>query len=221
MQNEKARFATLLVVCGSMFVPSAFGAPIAIFNTGQATMGGLAQPVGSIDLHYDLAGPGGTPPTAYATNPNPAWVANQPMADWISPGTDGSQNFPVGTYDYTTTFNLAGFDASTAQLSGSWTADNNATIFLNGVSTGDSVGFADFGSLQPFSITSGFMAGTNTLDFRVTNGGTSPTGLIAEVSGTVSPVPEPSSWLLMGTGLLGLCGVLRGKLTARPSQFTA
>jgi hypothetical protein len=54
---------------------------------------------------------------------------------------------------------------------------------------------------RAFSITSGFDAGLNTLDFMVTNGG-GPSGVIAEVSGTAavigtSAVPEPSSLMLV------------------------
>ena len=217
MQKTKFRFAAFVLVCGLMWAPNAFGDSITIFNTGESS-GGPALATGQTDSHYSLiSAPAGVPLSAIATVPNGAWTANTATADWISPGSSGGSNWPVGNYDYRTTFNLTGENPSTAQLSGSWTSDNDGCIYLNGTNTGDCVGFASFGSLHSFSITSGFVSGVNTLDFIIDNGG-GPTGVIAEVSGTVSSgsvVPEPSTFVLVGTSLLGLCGMLRNKLVRR------
>jgi PEP-CTERM motif len=216
------RWVACPLLLGSAAACTAFGDSIVVFNTGES--GGAAQPVGQTDTHYSLvSAPATVPLTAITTSPNSAWRANTATADWISPGSSGNTNWPVGNYDYQTTFDLSGSNPSTAELSGLWASDNNGCIFLNGATTGDCTGFAAFGSLTAFSITSGFVAGVNTLDFIVTNGG-GPSGVIAEVSGTASSasgvttpsgVPEPSSLLMVGVSLIGVGGLLRRKLNRR------
>ena len=93
---------------------------------------------------------------------------------------------------------------------GQWASDNDACIFLNGVNTNSCTGFQDFGQLTAFMIDGGFVQGTNTLDFMVNNGG-GPTGLYVEISGTAD-VPEPSSILLLGGGLLSAAVGIRRRL---------
>jgi hypothetical protein len=201
------------LVVGLVFGLSAFGDVVTIFNTGEGTLGGPALATGVTDPHYTLtSAPATVPLTAITTVPNAAWHVNTATADWISPGSSGDTSWPVGNYDYQTSFDLTGLNPATAQLSGSWTSDNDACIFLNGVKTTSCTGFADFGSLLSFSLTSGFVSGVNKLDFIVDNGG-GPTGVFAEVSGTASPgtsaVPEPSSLVFLGAVLLGLFTVPR------------
>jgi PEP-CTERM motif len=222
MQKTKSRFATFVLVCGLMWASNAFGDSITIFNTGESS-GGPALASGQTDSHYSLiSAPAGVPLTAIATAPNAAWTANTATADWIGTVSGGALSSAVGTYDYQTKFDLTGDNPSTALLSGLWTSDNQGCIFLNGTNTGDCTGETAFGSLQSFSISTGFTSGINTIDFIIDNGG-GPTGVIAEVSGTVSSgsvgsaVPEPSTFALVGTSLLGLCGTLRNKLACRNS----
>lgn len=115
------------------------------------------------------------------------------MTIQVQPGlvlNDQTLNGPEGLYAYKTTFSLTGFDPSTAKIIGNWSTDNNGvSILLNGVDTGNpstdsgqfSIGFA------PFSISSGFQPGINTLEFIVNNNELA-TALRVEMTGTANPV---------------------------------
>jgi hypothetical protein len=185
-----------------------------LFNTG-VDASGFGLPDSTIgDPHYSLVSvPGGTTDirvrTAAGGWPIPPYFTGGTSSAWIGPNNDSSLDGPVGSYDYQTTFSLAGFNPSTAAISGGWSTDNNGlSILLNGVDTGNGgTSFAQFASgFAPFSITSGFAIGLNTLDFIVSNGG-GPTALRVEMTGTaaISAVPEPETYamLLAGLGLLG------------------
>lgn len=177
-----------------------------VFSTGVDGSGNLL-PVGTLDSHYSLTvnPAGGT--GAKAATPNPAWVGNTSTSQWVNPSGNGNDNLAAGTYDYVRTFNLTGLIPSTAVITGTWAADNSADIFLNGLNTGITKGSFGFQSLDAFTINSGFLPGVNTLDFRVVNEGTGPTGLqvnITRADATATAVPEPTSILLLCSGLAGL-----------------
>ena len=190
-----------------------------LFNTGVLDDGTVAAS-GAVDLHYLLitsADPNFPGPNTYVANPIPAglWLANSATSRWIGPAVNqgyptGAAAHPIGDYTYRLTIDLTGLDPATASITGNWAADNNGPfIRLNGVAT---VGNAApvFTSLKAFTISSGFVAGINTLDFVVRNtsaSGSNPTGLrVSDIAGTadVAVVPAPAAGWLLGTGLLWL-----------------
>jgi PEP-CTERM motif len=196
-------------------------APITtLFNTG-VDASGVALPDGTIgDPHYSLVSvPGGTTDILVRTVPPvypiPPYFYGGTSSAWIGPNNSPSLDGPVGVYDYQTTFNLAGFNPSTAAISGGWSTDNiGVGIYLNGVDTGNpGTAFNQFQiGYVPFSITSGFVSGLNTLDFFVNNAA-GPTALRVEMTGAaaVAAVPEPETYamLLAGLGLIGFIAYRR------------
>ena len=138
------------------------------------------------------------------------WLANDSTSSWLTPTDNQGDTYDAssnGIYTWSTTFNLAGFDATTASLTGRFAADNSAIAYLNGVQIGTSGGFTSWSS---FAASNNFNAGVNTLSFVVTNlaqNGGNPTGLRVEfLSSNVTAVPEADTYAMMmaGLGLMGL-----------------
>jgi CSLREA domain-containing protein len=166
-----------------------------LFNTGVGANGALLAS-GSVDPHWqivqspDVSFPG---PNAIVVNdtgfPIPPWLANGPASKWLAPQASQATGNQSGDYKYRISFNLTGLDRFNTVINGHWTSDNVGTqVLLNGVATGF-VNDGNFGVVgSPFTITSGFVAGVNTLDFVVNNAGTgaNPTGVRIELSGTAN-----------------------------------
>jgi hypothetical protein len=158
---------------------------LGVFNTGVDSAG-TALTAGQPDPHYVLISSADSNykgPTAYAPTsaPIPPWVANDENSRWITPRADASEVAP-GPYRYRLIFTIDNTNevATAAITANVGTDDGNGGVFLNG----NNVGFAGsgFGSLTPLSIPDGtgfFVAGMNTLDFVVNNGGAAanPSGL--------------------------------------------
>jgi ELWxxDGT repeat protein len=164
---------------------------IKVFNTGVDATGAVLAD-GSVDPHYQLivspdhANPGPNAFVALSSGyPFGLWIPDTTTSKWIAPATNQQPYQVVGEFDYQTTFDLTGFDSSTAQLTGRFTGDNEMLdILINGHSTGISNNNGgEWGGWTPFTISSGFQSGANTLVFRIHNDGSS-TGLRVEVTGS-------------------------------------
>lgn len=215
------------IICAAALTGSASAATIlGLYNTGLDA-GGSLLPENQIDPHYVLisvpAGSGLGPNAYIADHTKPPlstgeWVPNAALSKWIAPVGDQSSllevNSITGPYTYRLTFDLTGYDPSTAVITGQWATDNNGVnILLNGASTGN-INDAQFTVWTPFSISSGFVSGINTLDFVVNNipfgpgspseGGSNPTGLRVELSGTAAPEPSVSALALIALAVAGL-----------------
>ena len=210
-------FATLCLLA-AVAMPASAASILGLYNTGVLNDGTTAAS-GSTDLHYtlfvspDANFPG---PSAIVADPIAGgyWLLNSSTSRWIAPAQNqgyptGAVNHAAGNYTYRLTFDLTGLDPVTAHVTGSWAADNAGTaMLLNGVSTGYTT--PSYSALTAFALSSGFVAGINTLDFVVNeyaSSGANPTGLRVDgLTGTASAVPAPAAGWLLGTALAGLIG---------------
>jgi hypothetical protein len=185
-----------------------------LFSTGVDNNHALLAP-NALDTHYIMAagssdGTAGTTPFVVPPGfPIPPWAANTTTAQWITPKMPEAVD---GPYNYTTTFSLAGLVASTARITGTLSADDEVVgVALNGVLVSPPITTPDqsYGTLQAFSITSGFVNGINTLEFLTSNNHGIVTGFIADMTGTATAVPEPASIALLGIGMTGFLAFRR------------
>jgi|GEM_PF-3769446 len=195
--------AAMLALLGAGAALSAAPIP-GLFATGVNDSGTpLAN--SSVDPHYRLV------QSADATSPGPnavvvldtlfpivtgPWMASSPTSKWLGPKADQSVGSAAGNYTYRISFDLTGLDPTTAVITGRWSSDNaGMDVRINGVSTGIT-GDGNFGAFTPqFTINSGFVGGSNALDFIVNNASTTvnPTGFRAEVSGTAEFLAPPGT----------------------------
>ncbi len=183
----------------------------------------------SIDFHYSVKSPTGEQNFTYAVDPqivsNPnnfgprsMWLdpsSLNPTAKWISFSTNPSSVDSRMTYDYETLFNIDRFQIDSVLISGKMSSSSSGSVYLNGnylfshYSTPDSETYRSLKSFNISNSTGFLLPGINRLTFEISNGSPSmgfspPSGLLVSMSGYGNVVPEPSSYILCGIGVIAL-----------------
>jgi hypothetical protein len=191
-----------------------------------------------------LVGQGGTgftttgAGTAYELDPSSVWAAapTPPASAYVgstaTSGPVGTVNPAYGYYEYQTTVAGLGFNYMGTL---SVLADDTTEVLLSTSATGPFTTLIPFGSLggdthcatgQPNCVSIdtvglSLLAGTDTLTFVVEQDGSpngpgatgNPSGVAFDA--TLSSIPEPSSLMLLGSGLIGAAGMFfRRRVTA-------
>jgi hypothetical protein len=149
-----------------------------LWNTGVNFNAAPVAPA-AMDQHWVfVAGPGITGPRPCVAvaeqHPGGAYFPTVDSA-WIWQDAAGTADVGV-PYTFRLTINLSGLDPSSVTLGGAWGVDNDGTITVNGQTPTGTGAFSltnathdNYNVVHPFSITGGFVAGTNTLDIQVIN----------------------------------------------------
>lgn len=136
------------------------------------------------------------------------WIANN------SSGTNGYIGY-WSFFVFRQEIDLTGYDPASASLTFQWAADDSGQGFadrgtwvpqfrLNGgaFQTSSWVGGNTYDLSAPTTLSSGFVAGKNIIDFYVEGNGVTDGFALKPVSFTAAPVPEPDATALMAAGLV-------------------
>jgi PEP-CTERM motif len=218
IRHNAMKMASLLTILGCVTLANTQQAQAlpTLYPTGYDASGTLLSIAsGGTDAHYTYLTtntPGVVISNPYfpPTWPTQLWV-NSSVSRWI--GNDSSaQGRTVGLHTYRTTFTLTAAEvASGLSLTGQYAADDLGDVFLNGGSSLGATSPGGYSAFTNFSASSGFVVGTNNLDFVVNTVDIAGGLHVGEMSLTSTGVaaPEPGTLTLLTVGGMGIASRLR------------
>jgi hypothetical protein len=188
-------------------------APALVSAQGPMSTGTTA--VGTNDPFWDISVNGGTFYDAVVL----ARGGGTLTSNWIGATTSGtveggSSSLPLDAFPYSFRTMFTGTSGMSVTYSCA-RDDVFYSVILNGVAvTGATCPF--YLLTTPFTISSGFVDGTNTLQFNIAGNGQTD-GLLVDITDVTIPtsgVPEPTSIVLFASGLIGIAFAGRNRRKA-------
>lgn len=149
-------------------LPTVYRTPIPSLRSTGMNDRGNPLPVGSPETHYtqamDLSHP-------TVMSRNTSWASDDGLSQWVGLTSNGNTLIPAGIRTYSTSFDLTGYRAGTADIKVYVAADDFLYNFkLNGTlqATFSLQTFLEFAG--PFALTSPLNPGLNTIEFDWHNG---------------------------------------------------
>lgn len=192
-----------------------------------------SDPVNHWFVSTNVAGVDGLGEAGFnTTNFIQAVTVNPPRGDglpYIADDPTGTHSWQWTYFVFRQTFDLTGYDPTTADLKFQWAADDSGEIYatrgswipqfrLNGGAFTYYPGSSPenriptYGYSSVVDLTSGFVSGLNTIDFYVEGNGMTDgfaLGNVVFTADPANPVPEPSTIFLLGAGLAGVAFLRR------------
>lgn len=223
MKNLLKISALAAVLVASATFASADTIQLGSYATGGASLGNANTAMNYAGYQASSTTPSSGTGTSFYLDPGTTWAGPVANSTWVgataTAGPVGTVNPDFGYYTFTTTFTADGYYNGLFTL----LADDTTEVLLNGVV------IVPFGALggngtcadnaptclytESVALATTWLSGTNTLTFVVQQAGTGPAGGTLDPSGvdfnaTLTSVPEPSTLLMLGTGLMGSAGAL-------------